>query len=184
MPFGPLRDELLLQLIAQREPVRSIAARLGISRQAVHLNMQRLGIDTRSVRTQLVAGLVARRASEGEIAAALRVERKSAYYLALRTGLRRARALQPKKDWGLLALYERCMSGDPDWLSGAEERPRAERLRVVLEELRAELSLRPDPEPLLQAIRLWEQPDSVGPRSQEAVQRPRPRGGTARMRAA
>lgn len=149
-----------------------IAARLKISQQSVNAGLRKLGLSIEDERDIAALRMLDEGATLAEIGRQLGISRQAVLYRLRRLGIRGAEvAADP-----LERVYWRCMSGDPGWLDGIEERSRDDLRREMIEELEhEEVRKRRRGETtaaLKHAISLWRQAESIGPRSVEAKQRP------------
>lgn len=147
IPHSPERDEWIRQRVHDGVSIRAIADEIGVkTTQAVRYHLKRLGLHPLSVRIELAAG-------------------RAEAPLVSKPG--------PKPeddDSALLAIYERCMAGERNWLN-VQERSREERVGLILKSLYAELAAHPLRKRLQHAIALWEKPQpSAGPQSVECRQ--------------
>lgn len=149
-----------------------IAERLGLTRQAVTSGLRALGLSIEDDRDIAILRMVDDGQTLSAIGRHLGVTRQAVLYRLRRLGIKAAEvAADP-----LERVYRRCMSGDPGWLDGIEERDReALRQQMIVELEREEARRRRRGEStaaLKHAIALWRQEESGGPRSVEAKQRP------------
>lgn len=122
-------------------------------------------------RDALMRQLYADGATPKEIARRVGLSRWRTYWLLSELGIYEGK--ESARD-PLLEIYKAAMRGDHDW-STVRERPREERVRLILADLRREAeNPERNPKAILRAISLWEQTESLGPRALEVIQRAHP----------
>lgn len=170
--IGRERAEQLCQLHAEGLSGAQIAERLGIAPTAVTSGLRKLGLSIEDERDITILRMVDDGQTLAAIGRHLGISRQAVLYRLRRLGVAPdALAADP-----LERVYRRAMSGEAGWLDGIEERSRDDLRRQVIEELEHEEARKrrrgENTTALKQALALWRQEESDGPRSIEAKQRP------------
>ena len=170
--IGQARLEEIGQLYREGLNGVQIAARLKISQQSVNAGLRKLGLSIEDERDVVALRMLDEGETLAEIGRRLGISRQAVMYRLRRLGIEAAEVA----DDPLERLYRRCMSGDPGWLDGIEERSREELRREMIEELEHEEARKrrrgENTTALRRALSMWKRDESVGPRSVEAKQRP------------